>query len=423
MPSHPNKCTLREGTTRWYNPAYKYSHSRFLVLLDFPNPKNGHPMAKAKRHRTSRERPADSPTIRIARRSVDFIRYRELLDEHFQIVLARQRRRNRNPNSDQSRRQAAHALACGTLVAPSTNDPLEYERAFYCGYRNICRVCMAMARRNNATSLIDFVCQHLGSRVLSGVFTFPKATSRLEEEDQLRQIKNQVLPKLRNSIRNWQRGGPASDTVHETREVFGYVFGTHLKGDATEPLLWIHVHGVLFVHHLCKIKGEDGLENYLRRAFLKAVDLDLDPHVIFDKGTPPWLDDKGPLRISHMPEAERIRQKRGKACSIDHATNLVAYALRDSEENDTPEIIVHRDELCELVDLKKNYVRSQCPGTNRRSLPHEFHPLRLGKSHCYLFPLDAGPHRRLSPEEYDHAIDEQLKLAQSIISKLTNSPS
>lgn len=359
-------------------------------------------MVRAKRVRSSTVI-LGGPLVRIADRCISLDTYTAMLDTNEEYVYARLR--TRREITQQDCRQATKALTCGRIIAAGVAQRREYERTDYCRCTRFCRCCRAIAARARAEGQVNHeMTANNGFKLLSFVFTLPEPTSEQHSRELLCKANQAVKPALRSAITTWAK-------LPGCRHRIGaYVIGAHSKLTVHSPWLWSHVHLAIFVHPSCPLKKSGGILPYLRFAFEHVLDLE-NPVI--------KLKSRGRLTTRHRSDQQSQRAHRPKTCSYEYARNLFAYVIRTDERGESVETAAERDQLLDDLGSSAWPTRSRAAGgaSKRKSLPHRFDPVKLGKPHIISYPLDGIVRRDLTPKQY-HA-ESQLHRQQAE-SRITN---
>ena len=374
-------------------------------------------MAKPQRSRSSQSLPAAIQKVGIADVAVDFDRYGEVLSDASDYVEKRA--------AKASKTHIARSLMCGRFVGAATAHT-KFERIWYCKYSQLCRCCCHNVLKARGQGLMEDACRDAErakkTKFLRFVFRLPDPGD-YQESVTLANKALGAMPVIRDSISTWIR----RNAKRTSNSLYDYAMGLHLVQKPGTSVLWPHIHLAIVADKNLVINGDtkSGILPYLKLAFEHAIDIERPNSVI--------CANAGVLGMKTISEAKRIKNHRAKIASAEYVQNTFAYVMRSTEQDESTEAENLRLRLLQELGNPTTYIRSRSdaqvidPATGlltekqRCQAPRLFHPVRLGKKFVYVFPLDGGKPRLISPQDYDAEYESMYAQAMVIATGILHS--
>jgi len=223
----------------------------------------------------------------------------------------------------------------------------------------------------------------------------------IDQDDERRQLDvvNKAQAQLLTYRCRWNNN-PKRDDDQKTMILL--TLSIHLNPSFPGGLVLPHIHGLLIAKpnlRLCDIRQP--LRNWWE-------------HCSYSQ-----LKRCGLAKINHLG---RIGYDPGKASggsrekriSFERLQHKIAYNFRISKPTDQPADIAHRIDLLGRVGIKTLSTRSREPGykSTRPSVPHEFHPFKLGHDQMVVIMFDGTINRSFSVNDYESIKQELLLQAK-----------
>jgi len=336
--------------------------------------------------------------VRIADHVVDFERYEELMRERQLTVIERVSIRTNKTSKLHS--QASKALICGRIVKQNSTKPELYERAIYCCQQRLCVGCYTAAHSAAvAAQMAEFAESQslVGQRLVHAIFTTPRPQTA-HEESYWTVVAKKAKASIRKQLTRWQR------RRGDYYQFSIYDIGLHLKFEADTGLLWPHLHLAIVVNEYCQLTDEGGLITILESAYHNEIDDAACPRVRFEN-------------VGIIKPDRQLRPGRTEV-TLTRTANLLAYAGRNTEDDDTPVSLAARDKLLQSLGISCTHTRSRRSSSGSKikkaRLPHEFPPDRLGATQTIVFPFNGG-HFPIPADQYAATERQLLMDADAIL--------
>jgi len=341
-------------------------------------------MAELIRKRHGAAPPIVGDRVRIDQTYISLPDYEDLIFDQQSIVLAKLDARQ--SIDELAAKIAVEALTCGRLIASQTGDDRAFERAKYCRKPSLCRCCHRISLKLRANVQVNDLAANQGGRLLHYLFSVPPPTNNESESDLIARLRNIAIPRLQQATATWSR------RKGECYQIGHYIIGLHTNQSRIGPYFQPHIHLAIFVHPRCPFAYDNGLTETYKLAYANALGIWPCPVV--------RVDDLGILTTA---ADVRLRKNR-KLVTIEHATNVFAYASDPNEVDDTCDVIKRREIVFREAGISATATRSR----RRRgpdpvaqvAMPHVFHPERLQKSRLIIIDFD-GISREGSPDAFD----------------------
>ncbi|WP_186775050.1 hypothetical protein [Allorhodopirellula solitaria] len=198
--------------------------------------------------------------------------------------------------------------------------------------------------------------------------------------------------------------------------VLEYGLGLHMRPCDTPESAWSHLHLTMVTGQSVRpnTDGVDGLAKYLNEAFWHAVDFDQQPACPFKS--------MGTLAKKSLSEVERQRQHRGKTVTFVDLQKMLTYGFNLHKPGDSAETIALRNRLLWDANLtttlthsrvKRGQLADPADCVKKRSQPHLFDPVALGKEDVLVFDFDEQPPRPIAAEQWRTELKQLKKEART----------